>query len=113
MPPAICATLRSPMEIFALTALWSTAVSEARRLVSSPVRRRSKKPISWSRMPEKSRSRMRVTARSPASEIRVKRADTATACSNATRTMNSAARSTCAGLPPPRMPSMMMRMPCG
>ena len=46
MPPAICATLRSPMEMLALTALCRTAVSEASRLVSSPVRRWSKKPIS-------------------------------------------------------------------
>jgi hypothetical protein len=44
--PSAWTTKRSSMEMFTVTAFWITVVSEARRLVSSPVRCRSKKPIS-------------------------------------------------------------------
>ena len=36
-PPTMEATKRSPIEMFTLTVFWRTVVSEARRLVSSPV----------------------------------------------------------------------------
>ena len=112
-PPSTWAKLRRPIEMLALTALCSTVVSDDRRLVNSPVRRSSKKAISWSRMPLKSRSRMRATARSPAIENSMARLAMATPCTSAARTISSAALSTSPTFPPPRTPSMMTRMPCG
>ena len=38
---------RRPIDTFTLSAFWTTVVSDARRLWSSPVRRSSKNAISW------------------------------------------------------------------
>ncbi len=60
------ATKRSPIEMFTLTVFWRTVVSEARRLVSSPVLVASKKAMSWSISRAKRSARSRATTRSPA-----------------------------------------------
>ena len=47
-PPTTKTKLRSPIERFTLTVFWTTVASAVSRLVSSPVLRASKKPISCS-----------------------------------------------------------------
>ena len=56
---------------------------------------------------------MRVTARSPATAMNVALAEIASAWTNATATMKSAALSTMSRRPEPSTPSMISRMPCG
>lgn len=90
-PPITPIAKRSPIETLTVTVFCSTDVSAARRLVSSPVRLASKKPISWWRT-ESNRSRRRsATTRSPASVNHHARAAEATACSAKTTTNTPAA----------------------